>query len=443
MITPLYAAIQRSSKLSVLVIAIITLLLSQSCSEDKSTNPGQNNSVSATLGQNGGTITMSTNSGNTITLTIPAGALAQPTTISLEALSSCPTNPIATHLFTGVRITPDSLKLKEPAILRVRFGSGPPPVTTTLICFKNPDLVLPLGNDTLYESTVEGEIYHFSDYGGCDPTSSEGLTQSDRGWNSIPDDPMDWWHVYENTNAMEKWAEMLDDPWDMPEDAQQLRDKISDIVEQVASRFLDQPAPDPPCDDPAYILAFCKFQALVIKYVDGDLGAEFDSRLEDIASHCFYDGTIEYGHHFIFSYSSYYEVIDVTGSVPFHINPYYSESNAVYGGGSTHDAFSGTADDCTITGSGENHVILSGSFLEDIPGSQHFQVDFDESWYVSSILTLICPDEDPESNAVPPTHDTFSIEFPFHDGYVEQQPFIGQGGTGTYTWTLHITHQPE
>jgi hypothetical protein len=254
---------------------------------------------------------------------------------------------------------------------------------------------------------------------------------------------MDWWDIYENVNAMKKWADLLEDPWDMPEDAQDLRGRISDIVEQVASRFLDEPIPDPPCDDPVYMLALMKFQALVVEHVVGDVEEQFTERVNEIGSHCFYTGYIEYGHQFVFSYSNYNENISVTGNVEFHINPWITSSNAVYGGGTTYDAISGTANDCTITGSGENRVILSGTFNGEELGSESAQINFKEDWYTSSILTLICPKHDPSSGSIPSTHNSFSIDFPLQDGYVEEQPFIGQGGTGTYTWTLHITHQPE
>jgi hypothetical protein len=426
-----------------LVLYSMMLLAIMSCSKDKSAGPSDNHHATAAIGRSGGTIAITDDTGNNATLTIPRGALNQEVTIVLEALSSRPTNPIDSHLFTGIRITPDSLTLNEPAILKVEFNFGQLPQTAILFCFKNPGVIMPLGDDSLYGSTIEGLIYHFSEYGGGNPTSGEGLSQSGEGWNSIPTDPLDWWHIYEHVEAMEKWADMLEDPWDMPGDAQALRDRIADIVELVATRFLNLPIPDPPCDDPAYLLAFFKFYGLVTRYVDGELGQQFDDRASDISEHCFYSGTIDYGHNFVFTGPSYSQIINVTGSVPFHINPYVGSSSAVYGGGSTYDVINGTANDCTIAGSGENRVILSGIFQEDVPGSQYFQVDFDESWYTSSVLTIYCPDEDPQSGSMPGSHNSFTIVFPFHDGYMEEQPFIGQGGTGTYTWTLHITHEPE
>ncbi len=103
------------------------------------------------------------------------------------------------------------------------------------------------------------------------------------------------------------------------------------------------------------------------------------------------------------------------------------------GEGKTSVAISGTADDCTITGSGSNDVSLKGS---EFLGKIYFKTT--ETWYNPASFIVSCPDGEPQEVPLPTVTINQKISFSLEDGAVFEQPYIGAAGSGTYRWILHI-----
>ncbi|GAP09307.1 hypothetical protein BECAL_00449 [Bellilinea caldifistulae] len=104
----------------------------------------------------------------------------------------------------------------------------------------------------------------------------------------------------------------------------------------------------------------------------------------------------------------------------------------------------GTVGDCSL--SGESSMIASASgYCEN--GIVHLIIE--ENWQSGSGV-LTCPDRNPANfplvGAGSMTHrgadgrgEVFYLDWGFSDqniGYMLEKPFLGQGGSGTHTWTL-------
>jgi hypothetical protein len=76
-------------------------------------------------------------------------------------------------------------------------------------------------------------------------------------------------------------------------------------------------------------------------------------------------------------------------------------------------SISGTADDCTISGSGSNNVSLSGN---ELLGKIYFNTT--ETWYNPASFIVTCPDDDPMTVPLPSVTINQKIEFPVEDGAV-------------------------
>jgi len=146
-------------------------------------------------------------------------------------------------------------------------------------------------------------------------------------------------------------------------------------------------------------------------------------------------GYIEYDHTLTNSMGGFEQTIRVTGNIGFN-------SKAVAGGvqtamyrgvGTLPVTITGTAEECTISGSATNEVSFDGT---EFLGSIVFETT--EIWYVGGSFTVTCPEDEPQEVPLPSQTITQQIKFPVQDGAVYEQPYQGAAGSGTYRWVLHI-----
>lgn len=129
--------------------------------------------VTTPLDSLGGSVTLALTSGLRYTLEVPAGALVDPTPITLTALSAIPNLPLSGGARAGVRMTPAGLRFTRPARLRVEFPAGT--VMRPLIGFGYEGS----GTDfRLTPSRIEGtalvmSIAHFSGAGAGEGTAED------------------------------------------------------------------------------------------------------------------------------------------------------------------------------------------------------------------------------------------------------------------------------
>lgn len=146
-------------------------------------------------------------------------------------------------------------------------------------------------------------------------------------------------------------------------------------------------------------------------------------------------GWIEYDHTLTNSYGGFKQTIRVTGNIGFLNNAaaLTPQSSMYSGKGTAAVSISGSAEDCTISGSGSNDVALSGyEFL----GTVYFYTA--ETWYDPASFTITCPDSDPQTVPLPSATVNQVIKFTLQNGAVYEQPYQGAAGSGTYRWILHI-----
>jgi len=147
-------------------------------------------------------------------------------------------------------------------------------------------------------------------------------------------------------------------------------------------------------------------------------------------------GWIEYDHTLTNNYGGFEQTARVTGNIGFNSSQVVAPGTqtAMYSGtGTALVAISGTADDCTISGSATNNVSLTGT---EFLGSITFTTT--ETWYVGGSFTVSCPDGGTQEVPLPSQTITQQIKFPVQDGAVYEQPYQGAAGSGTYKWILHI-----
>jgi hypothetical protein len=143
-------------------------------------------------------------------------------------------------------------------------------------------------------------------------------------------------------------------------------------------------------------------------------------------------GWIEYDHNLTNSYGAFQLTNRVTGTVGFlNRDAALTPQNSMYSGaGKTAVALSGSAESCTISGSGSNDVSLKGT---EFLGKVYFNTT--ETWYNPASFT-VCTGT--PAVTLPPVTITQTISFSLEDGAVFEQPYIGAAGSGTYRWILHI-----
>lgn len=395
---------------------------------------------SAAIDSTGGIITVVNDRGDTITLNIPRYAIWNPTTISLTTHKTQPVNPIAENIFPGVCITPAGLKLLQPATLKVTFATESLDTSSaTLFLIRQSDFILPLGNQAVTDSTISGEINHFSEILGGEPTADEATPQAGNAGGMNPSDPYGWKDTHDCIDALLWWAEFLTRNG-RTEEGQECFDNAKEIAERDARDFLNLPIPDNPCDE--YLTTLLKLAELVMLLVGGDLERQIQDRVIEVVNMCNLRGEIEYDHHIFCTDIDRSTTTKVTGNIPFYVNTLVQPYNAITGGGTAKVTINGPQEECYLTATGIHRVHeISGELKADQQGIYWLEMTLDETWYESTTIYVTCPN--PENNS---QEQMFSFRIPaqvrflVEDGYEVTMPDIDcEGGR---RWILHIIHQP-
>ena len=132
--------------------------------------PDTSSAATATIGRDGGQI-----GAGGVTLRIPAGALTEPTAITVTPLLGLNGSPLQGQV-VGATFTPDGLALLKPAILSFTAPAGTQPANILAFAFAGNGEDFHLVPHELQSGIVELEIWHFSGAGGTFGPGSGGLT---------------------------------------------------------------------------------------------------------------------------------------------------------------------------------------------------------------------------------------------------------------------------
>ena len=387
------------------------------------------NQSSVVIDSIGGSITVTDAVGDSITLIIPAYNIWDSTTITLTAFDTPPETPIAKNILPGIGITPAGLELTQPAFLKIKFINDIPDTSKAMLFLINQsDFVLPLGHLKVNKNLIVGEIYHFSDYFGGEPSNEEIEGQSTKGSGVSGDEFTNWNDTFTEIEGLLSWAEELMKLGDN-EEAQRITDRAKEILDKAAKNFLNLPVPDEPCG--WYKNQLIKFAEAVFGLIGGDLGNQYSARVQEIWNRCSIRGCIQCDYAISLDEGSTSNWF-ITGDIPFHsLNTDYL---SVTGEGRlTQKIYSQT--DCLLTGSGSNQVVMDGKVTADNQGYLWLEVDWTENWNITNSWTLTCPDGEPLTGSEPSWTEKFPLRFLAVEGYQIMQP-------GQYVWTLHLFSMP-
>ncbi len=429
-------------RVAIQMLMVSAGLFFASCKHETTSEPTtpQQNSITIKVQANtGDTLKLTNSQGDEITLAIPPWSLDSTIMITVLALKAAPVNPIAKNIFPGVNILPDGIVLERGARLSVHCASGQLDTTRCMLMYvKNAAQVLPIGDRRVTPTTLEGTIYHFSNYSGGEPTSSEADDQSSGLNGFIMSSPLAWGELYDYVNARLMW-------WDyyymtgQNAKADVEKQEASQAVNDAANAILNMPPPQDPCG--AYKLAVAKIAELVWAGVvdDEGLSAQMSDLVTQVNNKCLLTGTLEYNHDLTISSGNNYHHEIVTGTFPFSVNTVVEPIGQIQGGGSGTITLTGAAGDCTYSGGGKINVTLGGEETVDEMGAGYLEFTLDESWYCPGSIINYCPNGT-TSSQLPCTEVTPKLRILLQDGVTSVQPFLM--GSGSYTYTLHITRVP-
>jgi hypothetical protein len=395
---------------------------------------------SASIDSTGGVIAVANDRGDSIKLVIPRYALWDATEISLTVMNTQPENPISRNIFPGVSITPGGLKLLHPAILQVVFATASPDTNSaSLFSIRQSDLVLPIGNQAVTDSSISGDIRHFSEFAAGEPSADEAGPQADGAGGMGGSDPYGWEDTWDCVDALLWWAEFYSRNG-MTGEGQKCFDDAKEIVEHDAGDFLDMPVPDDPCGE--YLTTLMKFAELVMKVVGGELESRIQDRVIEIVNRCNLRGEIEYDHHVICTDGDHSTDTRIVGWIPFYVNTLVEPYNTITGGGTAKATIHGPQAECYMSGSGTHRVNnISGELNVDQQGIAWLEMTLDETWWETSTIYVTCPD--PDNNGafqMPSVRFPTQVRFLVADGYKFTLPDFDCAGS--YNYILHIIHQP-
>ena len=149
----------------------------------------EQHSSSAVISNAGGTITAQGADGTSFTLTIPKDALSNDEKITLTPITAIDGLPFSGGLVGGVQMSPEGLRLLQPAILTIES-----PKTVAAAGFETVAFAYHQNGEGLYLNPSESngnlltiEVWHFSGASAAQATSAEIQTQQQR----IPSDAED------------------------------------------------------------------------------------------------------------------------------------------------------------------------------------------------------------------------------------------------------------
>ncbi len=395
---------------------------------------------SAAIDSTGGVISVANSRGDSIILTIPRYALWEPASITVTSVDTPPGNPIARNIFPGVSITPGGLKLLQPATLKVVLATTAADTgSAMLFSIRQSDFVLPVGGQVVTDSTLSGEIYHFSEFAGGEPTADEAGPQVDGAGGMGPSDPYGWQDTYDCVGALLWWAEFYSRNG-MTEEGQKCFDDAKEIAERDAMDFLSLPVPDDPCG--GYLTALLKFAELVMLVVGGDLESQVQERVIEIVNRCNLRGEIEYDHDVTCTDIDRYTRTRIVGRIPFYVNTLVQPYNAISGGGTAVVTIEGDQEECYLSATGVHRVdSISGELRADQQGIYWLEMTLEETWYESTTIYVTCPNPENNSQGQMPSFSAPTlVRFLVQDGWKFTLPAIDCDGS--YNWILHIIHQP-
>ncbi len=421
-----------------LLLALLTIF---SCKENS--NPVDDNTAFASstksiTPQSGGTIELVNKNGDQIKLTIPAYALQDTTAITLEVMNSVLTNPFSQNILTTIRILPDGLKLDSAANISVTFNSVISDTTHSILYYrKQNDIAYPLETKWLNNNTVVGKIFHFSDYGGAQPTHDEITSQSNKMNYDFNYDLWDWQGFSQYVLAMLKYIEFSQLYGD-DEIAQNLMDQLEQKIIDQVNAFLDLPIPEEPCG--YYLQTLLKYSEMVFMMVNNEqLEQRTQDRLNETLNRCYIRGELEFDFHYCVSAEGAEICRDITGFVPFTVNTTVEPHGQISGSGNLDWAgtMTGIPSNCIYNEVGTVNVTLGGEMTIDEYGV--LWMDFEIFEHATGTVTVGC---DGINNTYPfnPPDVTHNIRILAEEGAELIMPI--PGATGHFKWILHLTYLP-
>ena len=427
----------RNLYILIIIAGLLTFIFS--CDRATDTNGDlEEPIISKIIGVNGDALSIINNDGDVIELIIPANAITDSTNITLTALNELNNDIFADNLSFGIRLEPAGLMLNEPATLNINFANDlSDTISATLFNLIDNSTAFPLGNRKVTMKSISGDIYHFSGYGGANPSGGEASQQAD-GIDGSGAGPYDWQTTFTAIDALIWYGNLLIRLGNEVE-GQKYLDRARDILEAAAQKFLDQPTPDEPCG--WYLDIALKYAAKVNLMVGGEMNAKFSDLLVDLADKCLGRGQIEYDHQLSMSSTGYTEEWTLTGFVDWYFTVLTYPYGDVSGSGTIVLSRNGTGGECTFSCTASINVEVSGTLEADNDALLWINFELEEDW-PELIYTWVCPDGSFDVSQSALGKQTVSLRLLVQEGWTESRPVTVAPVSGTQTYILHITRLP-
>lgn len=239
----------------------------------------------------GAVLVAGTSQGDIIWIAIPPYAVDDPIEVTLTAIDTAPSGPIAQTASGSFQIEPEGTRLRHPATVNVRYATPlDTPEGTRIFELISGQRVRPIGRQTVVESSIRGVIYHFSTYFTGTPSESEIEAQLPKA----PGEPgfgdlNEFRHLVDTIIG---WSELLENRGDDVA-ADDLRDTASEFVERQAESFHNQPIPEAACGE--YLGTLIAYGTIVGALLPmGDLDNQYSQRASSLLNECPLEGHVMY-----------------------------------------------------------------------------------------------------------------------------------------------------